>query len=174
MPKVYSSPLPADSLLRPYAGSDAYVDCYTTEIAGSVSHAEFVEAFYTSWLFKLERFILRCVVARPSTDTQVKQLANGSIDLFAAWSVEARAANQLLLCDYLSRTRSWLMVSTTPGATAGHTRLYFGSAVVTITGKDGERKLGIVFDSLTGFHKLYSRLLLGAARSRLHKTQLKF
>ena len=89
--------LPAGALLNRYSASGAYVDCYVAEIAGIVSHAEFVEAFYTSAVFKLERSILRLLISRSSTDTQAKQLAQGTLSSFAAWSVEGRAPDQLLL-----------------------------------------------------------------------------
>ena len=48
------------------------------------------------------------------------------------------------------------------------TRLYFGSVVVPVHDpKTGEMGLGPVHGPLIGFHKLYSRLLLGAAARRL-------
>jgi hypothetical protein len=110
-----------------------------------------VEAFYTTWLFKLERVILKVAVSRPSTDEQVKALMAGELDTFAAWYVEDRADDQLLMCDFRDQTRSWFMV--TPG------RLYFGSAVVPIDQPS--------FKLFIGLHRLYSRALLAAARSRL-------
>ena len=56
---ILPCPLPDGSLLSRYRlQQGAYTDCYSTEIAGSVSQAEFVEAFYTTWVFKLERAIL--------------------------------------------------------------------------------------------------------------------
>jgi hypothetical protein len=162
--------LPAGSLLSRYSGSGAYADCYVTEIAGTVSHAEFVEAFYTSAVFKLERLVLRLLVSRPSTDAQARQLAQGELSSFAAWSVEGRAPNQLLLCDFAGRTRSWLMVSAAGSGESANTRLFFGSAVVPVRSKTtGQRSLGFAFRALLGFHTLYSRVLLGAARSRLSR-----
>ena len=123
-------------------------------------------AFYTTWLFRLERWILRLAVARPSTDEEALQLARGGRDSFAAWSVEARAPDQLLMCDFTGRTRSWLMVAPAAGTTG--TRLYFGSVVVPVRDpKTGEMGLGPVHGPLIGFHKLYSRSLLGAAARRL-------
>lgn len=123
-------------------------------------------AFYTTWLFRLERWILRLAVARPSTDEEAHQLARGEGEAFAAWSVEARAPGQLLMCDFTGRTRSWLMVAPAAGTTG--TRLYFGSVVVPVRNpKTGETGLGPVHGPLIGFHKLYSRLLLGAAARRL-------
>jgi len=112
--------------------------------------------------------MLAWFVARPSTDLQARQLAEGSTDSFAAWRVEGRAPDQVLLADFMGRTRSWLMVAPAPGGAGAGTRLYFGSAVVPRrhTGH-GRPRMGFAFHALLGFHKLYSRLLLQAARSRL-------
>ena len=104
-------PLPDDALLARYARTDAYTDCYRTEVTGAISFAEYVTAFYTSYLFKLERVILKFAVARPSSDADASRLAAGEADTFAAWYVEARSENEILLCDFRNRTRSWLMVS---------------------------------------------------------------
>ena len=100
MPTIRRCQLPLDSLLQPVVISGAYADCYTTEIARGVSQSEFVEAFYTTSVFRLERLVLRLFVNRPSIDSQARELARGERDSFAAWSVEARCANQLLLCDF--------------------------------------------------------------------------
>lgn len=160
--------LPADAFLGRYAGEGGFADCYCTEVDRAVSLAEYVEAFYTTPLFKLERTILRFAVARPSTDADARRIAQGEAESFAAWTVEGRAADQLLLADYTGRTKSWLRVAAMDGAGAPGTRLYFGSAVVPKRGGDaGRGGLGFLFTSLLGFHKLYSRALLGAARARL-------
>jgi len=163
MTSIQACELPSESLLRKYQRDGAYADCYATQIGRRVSHSEYVEAFYTTWLFKLERRLLAWFVSRPSTDAQAAQLAAGGLDSFAAWSVEARAADQLLMCDFQGRTRSWLMVE---GGES--TRLYFGSAVVPVVdARSGVRSMGAAFRLLLGFHKLYSRALLSSARSRL-------
>ncbi len=159
--------LPADALLNRHSGSGAYADCYIATIPRAVSHAEYVEAFYTTAVFKLERLILRLFVSRPSTDAEARQLAAGERDSFAAWTVEARAPDQLLLGDFSGRTKSWLMVAPAEGPETG-TRLYFGSAVVPRRGASpGRGRLGFVFSALLGFHKLYSRILLRSAVARL-------
>lgn len=166
MSKISTPPLPEHALLARYAGSGGYTDCYATDLPGSYSHAEFVAAFYTTWLFKLERAILEWLVARPSTDGEAEQLAQGGRSSFAAWTVEASAPNQLLLCDFLGNTRSWLMIEPRHGG--GMTRLYFGSAVVPRTSRrTGHRRLGLSYRALLGFHRRYSRALLAAARTRL-------
>ena len=165
MPAIRSCRQPVDSLLNRYVGADAYVDCYVAEVARPVACAEYVEAFYTTAVFKLERTILRTVLSRPSTDAEARQLARGERATFAAWTVEARSTDQLLLADIGGRTRSWLMVA--PSG-AGSTLLYFGSAVVPVRDrKTGRASQGPVFSALLGFHKLYSRVLLFSARSSL-------
>jgi hypothetical protein len=162
--KVRACELPADALLQRYRASGAYTDCYAVDVAHAVSHADYVQAFYTTAVFKLERLILRVFASRASTDAQAASLARGELDRFAAWSVEGRTPNQLLLCDMTRRTRSWLMVVPRPHGA----RLYFGSAVVPVPdARNGEPRMGFGFSALLGFHKLYSRVLLSAARARL-------
>jgi len=165
---IQACPLPEDALLVKYSAAGAYTDCYVTDIEIPVSFSSYVTAFYTSRVFRLERLILKLAVSRPSSDTQAEQLAAGSIDTFAAWRVEARSGNQLLMCDFHGRTRSWLMVSSLENNGDTTTRLYFGSAIVPV--KDpasGKMTLGFWFQALLGFHKLYSRVLLQATRKRL-------
>ena len=169
MPQIHPFPLPINALLTKYTGAGAYADCFATDIARSVSHAEFVEAFYTGRLFKLERLLLRAFLSKPSTDLQAQQLAASELNEFAVWKVEARAENQLLLCAIDGRTRSWLMVSTTD--VPGGTRLYFGSALLpgrkTGNASTGKPTMGFTFKALLSFHNFYSRALLSAAARRL-------
>jgi len=160
--------LPDDALLARYARTDAYTDCYKTEVSGAVSFAEYVTAFYTTFLFKLERSILTWVVSKPSTDEQTTQLAKGEIDTFAAWYVEARSENQILLCDFRNRTRCWLMVSPLHDDTGTRTTLYFGSAVIPLRDRmSGRPSMGWAFGALARFHKIYSVALLYFAKSLL-------
>jgi len=167
MSDIHPCPLPPDALLSKYSATGAYTDCYTTHVAKRVSQAQFVEAFYTGGVFRLERLLIRLFLSKASTDAQVSQLAAGELREFAAWRVEDRTPTQLLLCDIAGRTRSWLMVSP---ATAG-TTLYFGSAVVPAARRTkGKSRMGFRFKALLGFHRLYSRMLLGAARDRLAKS----
>lgn len=151
MAAIRACALPEHALLRKYARDGAYIDCYTAETERPVSLAEYVEAFYTGAVFKLERLLLAWFVSRPSTDAQAKALAAGGLSDFAAWRVEGRSSDQLLMCDLTGRTRSWFMVEPR--------RLYFGSAVL---------RPDFPFNALLGFHRMYSRVLLYGARSRLH------
>jgi len=169
---IESCPLPDETLLDKYVRSGAYTDCYRTEVPGNVTQAQFVSAFYTTAVFKLERVILKLAASKPSSDTQARQLADGTIDKFAAWQVESRCENQLLMSDYQGRTRSWFMVLPVGSKNDRKTQLYFGSAVIPVQNEGTDRlSIGIGFGVLLGFHKIYSEILLCAARSRL-KEQL--
>ncbi|MDJ0653857.1 MAG: hypothetical protein QNJ40_06880 [Xanthomonadales bacterium] len=168
MGRVRPCPRPAEGLLRRYAEDwtgpgQPYTDCFCLTVDAAVGLDEYVLAFYTTPLFKLERLILAVMVKRPSTDQQARELAAGARHEFAAWTVEARSEHQLLMCDFQRRTRSWFMVV----REGEGSMLYFGSAVVPKPDSEGE--LGRSFTLLLGFHKLYSRLLLGAAGRRLRR-----
>jgi hypothetical protein len=158
---IEAAQAPSEALHAKYGRAGAYIDCFTTVVPGRVSHPEFVEAFYTSRVFKLERLILQWVVDKPSTDAEAKELATGVRDRFAAWTVENRSANQLLMCDYLSHTRSWLMVVSCEQDDLPATRLHFGSVVVPVR--------RFPYKVLLGFHRLYSRVLLRSASVRVAK-----
>lgn len=157
--------LPAWAMLHRYELSGDYTDCFTTTLPRSASQAELIEAFYCTWLFKLERRILAAVVKQPSSDDDAKAVALGSAKTLAAWRVEEQRAEQLLMCDFQDRTRHWLMAKPHGNATD----LYFGSAVI----KGGPNRgvfARFIFGALGGFHILYSRLLLSAAARKLTKS----
>ncbi|MFZ4759746.1 MAG: hypothetical protein ACOYLX_16405 [Burkholderiaceae bacterium] len=163
-PTVRPGPLPDDALLVGYRESGAFTDCWITDLPRPVSQAAFIEAFYTTRLFKLERHLLGAFASRPSSDAEAVELAASRRDAFAAWSVEARSEHQLLMCDVTRRTRSWLHTAPIEGGT----RLHFGSAVVPRRDRrTGATSMGAGFHALIGFHAVYSRALLSAARSRL-------
>jgi len=165
--------VPPASLLDACRSRGAYADCYVVEADRAVTLAQFVAAFYTTGVFRLERLILKWAVSRPSTDVEAHALARGERDSFAAWRVEGRRDEEILLADFTGRTRSWLKAEplvTTPGRSrsAPRTRLYFGSAVMPQAGPStGRPTPGRRFNALLGFHKLYSRILLHAACSRV-------
>ncbi len=173
---IEACPIPEGALLHRYRNSSpaegvkAYADCFAVTIDRSVVLSDFVFGFYTTPVFKLERVILKYLAAKPSTDYQARQLADGCMNSFAAWKVEQRTEKQLLMCDFRGRTRSWFMVTLI--TTSGHpkTLLQFGSAVVPRKNrKTGKLGLGNGFNFLLGFHRLYSKGLLHSAKSRLEK-----
>ena len=106
-----------------------YADSYRTEVYGHVSLEDYVYKFYTSPLFKLERFILTLTVRKPSTDTQAKELLEGNSNKFAAWTLEDRRENELLMRDMADRTRSWFMVHHVGTKENPRTQLYFGTGI---------------------------------------------
>lgn len=125
---------------------------------------QFVVAFYTSWLFRLERSLLRLVLAIPSSDADAYALARGTRNTFAAWYVLARTPTELLMSDRYERTRSWFRVEVDGD---GNTELSFGSAVGGRHRANGSIVMSPSFRALLGFHVLYSQLLLKAAARSL-------
>ena len=161
MPNVTPLPVPQDALLQRYvAQAGCYTDCFAATLPRAVALPEFITAFYTTWLFRLERAVLTVAMRRRIRDTDVAALASGAGDRFAAWTVEARHADQILLCDITGGTRSFLAVDETAH---GGSRLLFGSAVVP--SKSG--KLSPVVKVLTPLHQVYSRSLLHLACRKL-------
>lgn len=166
MIRITTTTLPPHALLAAHRDRGAYTDCYVTTLDRPLTLAAYVDAFYTTPLFKLERLVLAAFARRPSTDLQVRQLATGERDSFAAWRVEAREKDQILLADMTGRTRSWLMVA--PAGDGESTQLHFGSAVLPVAAPaTGTRRMGFVFRALLGFHTLYARALLWSARRKL-------
>lgn len=165
MTKTEASTLPDGALLQRYRQMPgAYVDCFAAWVERPVSAAEFIEAFYTTGLFKCERFVL-FLIGRGCTDEDARALALGKAEAFAAWTVETRAEDQLLVCDFAKLTRSWLMAVPADGA---GTRLYFGSAVVPrAKDKAGHPRPSASFRYLQPVHVFYARALLRAAARKL-------
>ena len=155
-------PVPRDALLHRYVEQDGcYVDCYEVMHPMEADLSDFIGAFYTTRLFRLERFVLQIGLRRRIRDADVGALAAGGMS-FAAWTVEDRVAGQILLCDLSGATRSWLAVAPKEGGT---TRLLFGSAVVP-----GDRgTLGPVVRAIIPLHRAYSRALLRLAEWRMRK-----
>ena len=160
---IEEPPLPADALLQRFVDSGDHTDCFMTRIDRNVAFADYVEAFYTTRVFRAERLILKLLVSRPSTDEEAKALADGDAASFAAWKVLNRASGQLLLMDYRGNTCSWLML--VPDASGS--RLYFGSAIVRNRKSAAGGRMGWAYRLLLGFHRLYSRVLLQSAREKL-------
>ncbi len=160
--------LPENSLLSEYRNSGAFTDCYGTEVDRRISQIEYIRAFYTTIPFKVERTILKWAVSKPSSDEEACLLAEAKVETFAAWNVEARRDDQILLSDHRGRTRSWLMSEPSSRNAGESTRLYFGSAVVPIRTRESEDlRMGKTFSVLLQFHKMYSQVLLSSARHRL-------
>ncbi|HRI17567.1 MAG TPA: hypothetical protein PL196_03505 [Burkholderiaceae bacterium] len=162
--------LPPGALLVRQGDPQGYADCFVAEVGFAVTLPQFVEAFYRGGVFRVERVLLALALRSPSTDAQAGALARGEIDTFAIWRVEERTGDQMLLRASVGRTRSWFMVA--PAAEGAGTRLYFGSSVAPERGSEpgSAPRMGWAFRALLGFHKAYSRVLLGSARERLART----
>jgi hypothetical protein len=144
-----------------------FADCYATELDAEVLFADYIAAFYSTGIFKVERLLLRIAAGSASTDQEAIQLGLGETNQFAIWRVAMRAENQLLM-ETKGRTRSWFMIEDLGHKDAPKTRLLFGSIVAPIsTAASGTPKMGWLFSALLGVHTLYSKALLNAARSRL-------
>lgn len=157
MPGVRRIELPDHALLQARRAAGALTDCYVLTVARRVTLAEYIAAFFTTPLFRLERWIIARVLGHASSDAQARALADGHSDRFLVWVTEARSPWQILLG--VGRTATWLMIE--PSAAA--TRLYLGSAIER-SGTDGRSLRRRV---LLRFHDLYSRLLLHATARRL-------
>lgn len=159
--KVTPRAVPTDALLQRYVvRAGAYTDCFEVTLPGKVALPNLITAFYTTWLFGLERAVLTVVLRRRIRDADVLALAAGTADRFAAWRVEDRREDQILLCDIMGSTRSFLAVTDVAG---GGTRVLFGSAVMP----RGQGGLGLVMKILTPLHRIYAKALLQAACRKL-------
>ena len=130
---IVQCPLAEDALLRTYLGEihperwAGQGDCFCATVPASVPLSEFVFAFYTSPVFRIERGILAIILGARSTETQARAVADGSRDSFAVWRMGARTGTQLVMCDRYGKTRSWFRV--VPAETGG-TLLQFGSCLL--------------------------------------------
>jgi len=172
---VTQDAVPDDALLRTYRGGarperwQQSGDCFRTSVDQVVSLAEFVFAFYTSPIFRIERVILGLLAGTPSTDTEARRLADGSGMSFAVWRVGQRTATQLLMCDRFERTRSWFGVVP---LSDGKTLLQFGSAVASRSVERSARRIPVsLFRVLLKFHVMYSQVLLHAAKAGVMRSR---
>jgi len=171
MLSIRREPVPDDALLRTYRGGrhperwETYLDCFSIDVGCDISLGDFVYAFYTSPVFRLERLILRAVIGAHSTDADARAVADGAGAIFAVWTVGERTATQLLMCDRYEATRSWFRVVPQKD---GRTKLQFGSGVAARSSAESHpRRLGVAARLMLGFHVLYSKVLLGAASRRV-------
>jgi len=91
--------VPEDALLKTYRGGvrperwGKYGDCFSVVVDRTVSLADFVFAFYTSPVFRIERLILRALLGTRSSDSDARALADGSA---AAAAADGRAGTKAL------------------------------------------------------------------------------
>ena len=161
--RVNEAPLPDGSLLQEFSDRGEYTDCFVAQAGSDVTFPNYVETFYTTRLFKLERLILKWLISRPSSDDEARRLSRNETDTFAAWTEYGRSDNQLIMMDFRQQTCSWFMLDCDDSGT----RLYFGSAVMSDQDKASGKKMKWTYRALLGCHRLYSRALLQSAAGRL-------
>lgn len=164
---VTQCPLPQDTMLHRYEhGPGHHTDCFETEVAQGVSLADYIEAFFNSPILRLERKLLGLAVAK-SNYNDVLALAQGQSDRIAGWQTEDRDDHEILLTVMGGGIRTWLKVI----PQEDNSRLLFGSAVVPPDDGSGAPKMAWWVNALMGFHKLYSHIVLGAAKWQLKRMQ---
>lgn len=168
--KIEKVAVPDNCLMTVYRdmpGCEA--DNFQATFPGPVTLDAYIAAFFDTPLFRLERLILRLFAGRATTRADVVALANGQANSFAMWHVVERSDTEIMLAVERSRIRSWLAI-VPPEKPGDPTILRFGSAIVPKSvSASGKGQIGFLFRALTGFHNLYSRLLLRAAISALSK-----
>ena len=85
MTAVHPCDVPLNTMLRSYKDGPGYADCYVTEVQGAITQVIFIEAFYTSPLFKVERTILKYLASIPMlTQSSLRQATPPSSQLGAS------------------------------------------------------------------------------------------
>ena len=153
---VARAEVPEGALIARYlAETGAHVDAYCVAGPREIGLPDYVSAFFTSPVFRLERALLRVFARTKSSDAQVRALAEGTGTHMALWEVEARSEHELLLCVPGTPIRTWLAIR--------DGKLRFGSVV--LAEPNGTQSL--FARVLMPFHALYSRVLLWAAARRI-------
>ncbi len=144
----------------------AYADCYAIKVKGAAKLEGYTNAFFSTWLFRLELLVLRLFGSSNVTEQDRENLARGASDQFGLWRVETRDQDEMVLSVGDGPIRTWLRVQPDrddPSATL----LVFGSAVLPRhQNRDGTQRLDRITQALTPIHQAYSILLLRAAAQR--------
>lgn len=168
MSKIIETEIPFDALSAAYLDAGAFVDCYYIDIPKEVTLEQYIKAFYTTPLFKVERSILSLATFKLAKDSEAIELSLGKAKSYSIWTVENRDTDQIILCEFTENTRSWLRVNVIKTAGVTTTRLFFGSVVIPKKGSEnGDVKFGFLFHLLGKFHQIYSKALLSAAYKKL-------
>jgi hypothetical protein len=165
MVQVIATTLPKSACLNDYEHhAGVYTDCFQTELPKGGTLESYINAFFNTWLFRIERMILNTAAKKPASDEDIARLAQGTSNTMSAWQVERRDADQILLEVPQTPIRTWLMRS----GEGEKTQLYFGSAILPdAVDRNGNAKMPFLFHALLGFHKLYARALLFSAKRAL-------
>lgn len=156
--------VPEGSFLKAYEGREGCeTDCFQADVPGHPDIDRFVHIFFDTWVFRIERRLLALLGEDYATSEDVAALAGRSSDTLAAWTVQDRSADEIILAFKRPRGRTWLQATQLDGS-LGSTRLRFGSALLPNIDSEGQTasiswglKIGLPL------HRLYARLLLAAA-----------
>jgi hypothetical protein len=127
MPTVTPCELPQTALLRKYKNGVGYADCYVAEVDGIVAQQDFIHAFYTTALFKVERALLKWFAGHPSTDLEARGLAAGTNCLACIVCTRAGFSWQQRLA-YCAAQNAALRMPLTPSAAEAKQRVLLAIA----------------------------------------------
>lgn len=112
MVQVIATTLPKSACLNDYEHhAGVYTDCFQTELPKGGTLESYINAFFNTWLFRIERMILSTAAKKPVSDEDIARLAQGTSNTMSAWQVERRDADQILLEVPQPPIRTWLMRS---------------------------------------------------------------
>jgi hypothetical protein len=159
---VYTHPVeklpqgPAAHTLLAKHTPDKYSDCFTITVPSRISLQQYVQAFFTCPVFRVERMLLPVA----TSDSEAEAISRGTSGRFGVWSVLERTDDELLATwsvdGYSMHGATWFRVIEVPGDA---TRLEFGSSV---TPSEGLWLLPMMW-----FHVWYSRVLLRCTANNL-------
>ncbi len=161
---IRKTTLPAHAMLSRYAdGTASYTDCFAYDYAGPVDLENFLNAFFNSWVFRLERFILKAAARVTISDEDTANFAAARSDRMGLWTAQDRDESQVLTIVGQGPIHSWWMVE----PKGERTRLYFGSAIRPMTAKDGSQRMNPAAKYGGLPHRIYARILLAVAARKL-------
>lgn len=156
--------IPSGTMLKAYQAQEGcYTDCYAVDVAGAPDIERFIRIFFDTSIFRLERRILALSGLEATHADDVDALARGHRSRFAAWRLEGKTADELMLRFERPSGRTWLHVADVPDQ-SGQARLFFGSALLP-GARDNDKRptIGWSLHAFLPFHRLYARMLLRAA-----------
>ncbi len=165
MRSVQAAPLPDGAFLERYQQIEAAAyDCFRIDIPMRMSLAQYLAGFFASPAFRPEGLLLRMTYGcRIETGVIDSCLAGTRPDILI-WAAESRAADQIIMQPGKSPIRSWWMARPNDH---GGTALYFGSAILPQTGRNGAPRVHGAERLFGPAHRFYARLLLKSAAKRL-------
>lgn len=157
----------AQAVEVPESGFKGSADCFRLDVPGHVPIERFAHAFFTSWLFKLERLVLPVA----TTDDLAKDFAYSRVNEFAIWTAKERTDSELLAVWAEQHSpasgATWMrVVHGKDDEGKPKTCLEFGSAIAP--GDMPYQKA--VMAVAVPLHLAYSGLLLGAAAGNIDRT----